>query len=277
MRTSLMPLVVLGVAVASASCGSHEADNSGDAVTIKTSDWQFLQEHRIFFAHQSIGDDILLGMKNLARGQGVGLAIRTAAISGPFTDPGIYETHIGQNGDPQGKISQFAQMLDGGIGQNVDVAILKFCFADIGAATDVESIFARYQSVLAALSSRYPGVTFAHVTVPLQGPGAGLVSSLRQIAKTVLGRGGIGPSMNARREEFNSMMRARYAGREPLFDLARVESTGPDGQVAVQRLDGIVVPRLASEYTDGTDHLNARGQCVVARALVAFLASLPGR
>jgi lysophospholipase L1-like esterase len=59
-------------------------------------------------------------------------------------------------------------------------------------------------------------------------------------------------------------------GSEPLFDLARIEATRPDG--GTETLNG--VRALVSSYSSDGGHLNAAGADVVARALVTYLATL---
>ena len=54
-----------------------------------------------------------------------------------------------------------------GLGQHVDVAMMKLCYVDINSGTDVDALFATYRTTMAALQREVPGVTFIHVTVPL--------------------------------------------------------------------------------------------------------------
>jgi lysophospholipase L1-like esterase len=77
---------------------------------------------------------------------------------------------------------------------------------------------------------------------------------------------------NARREEFNALMRQAYQGREPLFDLAAVESTAPDGAGAVVEWSGRSIPVLAEAYSEDGGHLNEAGRLRAARELVRVLA-----
>ena len=60
---------------------------------------------------------------------------------------------------------------------------------------------------------------FVHVTVPLTAAQSGLKS----LVKRPMGRA---PD-NVRLEEYNQLLRRTYAGREPIFDLARLESISP--------------------------------------------------
>ena len=77
---------------------------------------------------------------------------------------------------------------------------------------------------------------------------------------------------NARREAYSNLVRSTYAGSEPVFDIAIIESTRANG---TRCLDGTGVPALCPEYTTDGGHLNAAGKGLAARALVRFLAALP--
>jgi hypothetical protein len=79
---------------------------------------------------------------------------------------------------------------------------------------------------------------------------------------------------NARRAEFNDLMRQTYGGREPVFDLAAAEATFPDGARELHLLHGRQIEALAHSYTDDGGHLNAIGRVQVARSLAATLGSL---
>lgn len=270
-----MASFILGAVVGTGSCDRKGPDRKSAGGDVSPEAWRSIEVRSVFFAHQSVGDNVLLGINEIARERGAKPNIFEVTAPGPLTGPGIHQMRIGRNGDPSGKIDRFAKLLDSCGSEDPDIAMLKLCFMDIDSRTDVSTLFEHYHSVLAGLGARHPKTTFVHITVPLQGPPAGLASSLRQLAKGLLRRGSITPTLNAKREEFNAMLRATYAGNEPLFDLARLESTRPDGEIAVQKLQGKPIPCLAGVYTDDGGHLNARGRRMTARELLAFLADLP--
>ena len=85
----------------------------------------------------------------------------------------------------------------------------------------------------------------------------------------------VGGRENATREAFNALVRQTYAGKEPVFDVAALESTHPDGTRETYALDGHDYPALVPAYSDDGGHLNARGQVRLASAFVSLLASLP--
>ena len=62
--------------------------------------------------------------------------------------------------------------------------------------------------------------------------------------------------------------------KKPLFDLAAIESTAPDGTRASFVRDGKTYYQMVSDYTHDGGHLNELGQKRVAEQLLVFLAGL---
>jgi hypothetical protein len=112
-----------------------------------------------------------------------------------------------------------------------------------------------------------------HVTAPLTIVSGGLKASLKKL----FGLAPYGIIENMRREEYNTLLRQTYQGREPIFDLARVESTALNGVAVSVEWKGSVVPVLDSVYTDDGGHLNTVGKLRAARELISVLASIPER
>ncbi len=56
--------------------------------------------------------------------------------------------------------------------------MMKLCYVDIAADTDVDALFAAYRETIATLERDFPKVTFVHVTVPLMTE-PGLLSKLK--------------------------------------------------------------------------------------------------
>ena len=79
-------------------------------------------------------------------------------------------------------------------------------------------------------------------------------------------------SLRSKRNRYNELLRDRYAGIEPLFDLARLEAKGDSASFWH---DGRRYECLATAFTDDGGHLNATGQINIATELMAFLAALP--
>jgi len=82
----------------------------------------------------------------------------------------------------------------------------------------------------------------------------------------MLGRAPYGTIENLRREEYNTLLRRAFRGREPIFDLARVESTAPDGTTASVNWNGHERAGHGRGNTPTTGgHLNAKGKLLAAR------------
>jgi len=80
--------------------------------------------------------------------------------------------------------------------------------------------------------------------------------------------------VNVKRNEFNSLLRNTYLGIDPIFDLAQVESTHPDGTREYFTRDGKAIYTLAPEFTTDGGHLNEFGRQSAAEALLQILAKL---
>src|SRR6266850_2357550 len=83
---------------------------------------------RIYFGHQSVGANLLDGLRELAGREGVPLRIveaPTASAVGPAT---FGHSFVAENRDPLKKLESFRAALDSGA---VDIALLEFCYVDI--------------------------------------------------------------------------------------------------------------------------------------------------
>jgi hypothetical protein len=181
--------------------------------------------------------------------------------------PGLYHARIGQNGDPSSKTSAFDTIVGRG---SPSVAILKFCYLDVDGRRDPDSLFAAYQRDMSALRARLPGLIIVHVTMPLTTTGSWwrdfLIPKLR-------GK----PTSNDRnliRNRYNALLRQAYVFKEPVFDLARHESTHADGSRSFFMRGADTVYTLASDKTEDGGHLSAAGRHAAAEAFLAILATI---
>ena len=230
-------------------------------------DLELLAHERIYFAHQSVGANILAGVGELARDAAVPLRIVEAPNAAAVGAGTFGHFFVPENGEPLRKLQNFKTAL--GRQSGIDLALIKFCFVDINADTDAAALFARYQATIAELKAANPHTTFVHVTLPLTTVQGGV----KAFAKRLLGRAPYGTIENVRREQYNALLRRTYAGREPVFDIARLESTAPDGTRVTVSWDGAIAPAMAPAYTDDGGHLNELGRVRVARELVRVLAA----
>lgn len=224
-----------------------------------------LAEARIYFGHQSVGRNIVEGLRDLGAapsGSQLRIVPSRERIS---TMPALVEFTIGENGRPESKMKDFAAALHEIDDRAAAIAVFKYCYLDITPETDVEQLFASHRQALREMRVRHPNLTFVHVTAPL----TRLETGPRFIVKRLLGKPTTRDA-NAKRNRFNAMLRREYAA-EPMFDLATVESTRPDGSRSFFKEGADVVYTLAPELTDDGGHLNAAGRRAAAEEFAAVI------
>ena len=232
-----------------------------------------LARRRIYFAHQSVGAQLLDGVRQmLEAAPTVPLRIVEYGERGTWSRGTIVHDWVGTNGHPADKIADFAGAVRSGVGDAADLVSFKFCYADFDAGTPVLPLFERYGRTLAALRREYPRVAFVHTTVPLTTVQHGAPA----IFARVRGPAPWGAVENAKRGEFNALMRASYGDGEPLFDLAALEATGSDGRPFFYRRADRDWPALPEGSTPDGGHLTRALQGWVARKWVEFLAEVTG-
>ena len=287
-------LVGIGLLVPSRSGGAEGAppgpksqeqpDAHGDALArvglaeidaVPTERWALLRERRIYFAHQSVGGNMMRGLGAILRARPA-IDIPTRRLTAPsreipttargaFEAPGLVHGPAGPNGDPVAQFQSFERFVTGAGGESIDVAFVKLCYADISASTDVDALIARYAAMVERIRKARPGLAVLHATVPLKSVDQGAKGAVKRLAG-----GGTGPS-NAARGRYNVLLRARFPKRE-IVDIARAESRELDGTEETTMVAGVAWPVLCARYTSDGGHLNELGQVVVARALLLALA-----
>ena len=269
---SVVRLALLSLAVAAliAGCGRPmEQDARGERVLAKarTEATAVLDKSRVFFAHQSVGENIVEGLTALEKDKGVqGLKIveqATAVADGAF----FAHAKIGRNGDPKGKTDAFLAALEGGLGDRLDIAFQKYCFVDIDAQTNVEDLFGYYREAMARVRREFPRLRLVHVTTPL----VHVQTGPRALVKRLMGRVPDHYEDNLARERFSALMRREYGGREPVFDLAMIEASRPGSRPEAIQFRGAQVFELLPEYTTDGAHLNGPAEERVATELLLFL------
>lgn len=227
-------------------------------------------ERRVLFAHQSVGANLLEGLGELLAESGTRWVVATAEAAP--AGAALIDATPGSNGDPRSKMEAFAALVRASR-PPPQLALMKLCFLDVTDQTDVDAVFSHYERTLEQLQRELPQVVFGHVTVPLSvRPETGKARLYRLVGRRVWE-----DASNARRAEYNARLRERFAAA-PLFDLAVVESTRPDGSREQHEVRGSLVPALSPLYaSDSVGHLNAHGGRVAAAAFVRFVAATSPR
>jgi hypothetical protein len=231
------------------------------------SDLQKVANMRIYFAHQSVGANLIDGLQQLALQQAVPLKTAEFKVAADMPPNTFGHIFVGENGDPLGKLQSFQRALENAPA-DLHIAMIKFCYVDFSSTTDAKKLFASYQETIGRIKTRSPKLSFVHITAPL----TTVQTGPKAIVKRILGRVPGGVLENMRREEYNTLLRTTYSGREPIFDLAKWESTAADGSAVSTDWQESTVPVLNSAYTDDGGHLNALGRTTAAQTLVAVLA-----
>lgn len=213
---------------------------------------------RIFFGHQSVGENLLQGVREYAP------LLQVFDNTPDMDDRGIWHTRIGRNTHPLSKLRAFEQALAGYAGDWSELALMKFCYVDVTAHTDVLALWDAYQATMFRILSSRPGLKLLHLTVPLnlthtgwRGMVAGLLTPQPRMED------------NWAREAFNQFVRENYPGQ--VFDLAALESTNPKGRRCTAVRRGVSIPSLCKHYTEDGGHLNATGRARIAQAFIQFV------
>lgn len=219
-------------------------------------DLRVFAQKRIFFGHQSVGENILSGVRSVYESAGgPAPTYRETADAGKLDHGGapgvLVHAAIGANGDPASKIAEFDRIIRSGMGDRVDVALIKLCYVDFDRFSDPMSVFEKYRNTMAALERDFPNVKFIYTTAPLMTEG--------QLP-------------NWQRTRFNSLVRTELKNKT-VFDIAGLEATSQSGHHATQSMLGLGYESLLPEYSTDGGHLNAVGAERTARALLALVAA----
>jgi hypothetical protein len=243
------------------------------ASDITVDDLAKVSRTRVFFGHQSVGMNVLNGVRGVYAARGMAAPMIGEGGIQPGQDGGFVDhAFIGENENPSLKIRDFDTKLRSGIGPRIDVAMMKLCYVDITISTDADALLAVYRETVATLERDFPEVTFVHATVPLMTE----QGQLSKLKSRLTGRSRYSPAENVARERLNALIRREYAGHH-LFDLATAESTAPDGSRSVGTYQGQHYYRLYDDYASDSGHLNDEGARVVATAWLKAIAQASPR
>jgi len=237
-------------------------------------------EQKWFFAHASVGLNMLQGMSSLhsadpGRYQLTDTAVGfsssdpdiAAAPPAPTQDGTIYEWPRG-NPSWSEKFARFAASVEtsGWHSPSVDVCMDKLCFIDLGADAAV------YIASMTALEVAYPDTVFVYTTEPLVTLESGLPRDEEMLKQT-----------NVHHHQYNEAVRAHCQGNGGiLLDIADIEAYDPDGNYHSFEYSGQIYPQLYVGYAGGLGHLTAPGRERVALAwyatavAAAYRMGLPG-
>jgi len=227
---------------------------------MSSADQDALKDTKVFFQHMSVGENLIMGYNNWdppwnGGTNSLGFVFDSVDSASDYGSATLGENAFGYNGDPFEKLDGFQEhVLNMGIGGAVKVAGFKYCYNDL--TVDItatgDDVISAYQSTYQEIESGTSGVSFFHVTTPLQP-----ADEWQTVENNTL------------RVKFADFLRSTYAGgRHVVFDLQEIESTKANGETCSQS----GVPVLCDEWAaDNDGHLNDAG---ATRAAKAFLYAL---
>lgn len=231
-------------------------------------------EVRILFGHQSIGMDILDAIPGVYADEGIGapvIADRNWPAARDTTSPVLAHAYIGTNGDPIGKIRDFAAAFDTHFGSTLDIAMMKLGPVDFTDSTNVFTVFGTYSATMSSLERAHPGTTFIYTTVPLDSqPDNWTPQQPDAVGSPTTTTG----SRNAICEKYNDLVRKKYAATGRLLDLAALEAQLPDGRVATTAVAGVNVRVMNPALSDDGLHLNSSGAHYMAQQFLRFVGNI---
>ncbi len=273
-RLSIARIVLGAVFLVLGACGDDSMKQEAIPLpALSPEQIDALSGKTFYFAHQSVGYNIIDGVEKVLARMGLpGLfTVKELKPGEPVPSAGLLHSTIGSNGDPGSKMKEFQAFLENRLGDSrPDMAMLKFCYVDIGKETDVPALVDEYAGTMSRLQAEFPQTVFLYSTVPLRV----FDSSLKAKLKRLLGMEVWGDQANIKRNQYNRMIREKYSATGHLADVADWESRFPDGREYRVKVLGGEYAALIPAYTDDGKHLNAYGQEVVAGRLLAFLARL---
>jgi hypothetical protein len=209
----------------------------------------------VYFAHQSVGANLLDGLDDLSNTNPHRYKIEIVENPAPTWfdhHGGVGHNPVGENGNPESKVKDFIQqMTRKGFGQHAANAMMKLCFVDIEPGTNIEAVWKVYRQGMESLEHSCPKTTLIWWTSPLVKNGN-----------------------NTKRAAYNRLVRDYCRNNHKfLFDIADIESFSPDGKLCLSNS----LPVLASAYTEDGEHPDSRqGKLRLARAYWWLAARLSG-
>lgn len=267
---------VLVVAVALAGAWLLRSPGMNEQVAIaepSDSELRVVGQTKVLFGHNSVGMNILDGVSKVYADASLP-APAMADVSGPEVSGAstsdaegatLRHAYIGVNEDPLSKFAAFTELMDSQAGKDVDMALMKLCYVDITASTDVQAVFDAYVSTMAEVEAAHPDVRFLYTTVPLTAD-----RNWKSKVKAALGRDDeMGPADNIARERYNAMIREKYGATGRLVDIAAAEADG----TGERSQDGSTYYVLNKNLTFDRGHLNEAGSEAVAAELLKMVAT----
>lgn len=263
----------LGLILLIGGCGKKmdvkDIDIQAKLAEISDGSIDSLAEKKIFFAHMSVGYDIIDGIRSIQEKKSRFEEIKIIEIDETMNvnRPGIYHKKNGKNGDAKSKFDAFREFLKNEKFTNkFDIAALKLCYIDFMPEIDVDEILNQYTKCVQEVKKSNPSTKILHMTTPLTVHAKGIKGWINIMIK--------GDIVNYRRAVYNKKLHELYQGTAPIYDIALVESTYPDGSREEYSYKGNMIFSMIEEYTTDGGHLNETGKKLAAAEFLRVLTNM---
>ncbi len=228
--------------------------------------WDALANKKIYFGHQSVGYNIIDGIKDImVEMPDIKLNIVETRKPNDFNQGIFAHSPVGANCKPLSKVDDFKKIMDSGVGAKVDIAFFKFCYVDVVGNTDINQVFDYYVKIMQELQVKYPKVRFVHMSVPLNSTPTDIKAKI----KRMLGKSTWTDEDNIKRNEFNQKLVEKLGDK--VFNLAKYEATKLDCSTDGFNVGNKKYLSMVPEYTEDGGHLNKIGREAIGSQLLIFL------
>lgn len=212
---------------------------------------------RTVFGHQSVGWQVLQGVEMWADELGAPDPIFPDYEGAGLPESGGFLGHFycGTNGNSFTKTAEFLSHLQNGLASQVDIVVMKFCYADLrsGSGYTPQQMFDDYKAWVDAVESQFPQLTVIYATEAI-----------------VMGQNSDGVN-NGLRQTFNNLVRAEYGASGRLWDVADIQSTDPSSNKV---LYGGVESLYSGYASPDQRHIYGLGRTTVSAPLLQIIADL---
>ena len=246
-----------------------EQYGNGTASRLGASRWWVIAERTVYFGHQAIGSDVVAGVEGVAQEFALPLRVIKTREPATVTGPAFVHFLAGQSRDFASKNAAVLRLLESPTRARRPVVLLQYCYGDVSSHADTATMFEAYRDTVDTIQFEHPDVTIVHSTIPLMTVESAFMSGAKQfLGRSTRREGAIA------RHRYNELVRAEFTDSEPIFDLAKLEATRPDGTLAGFAAEGRMIETLAPDNTDDGSHLNARCQRAAGEALLDVLSNV---
>ena len=237
-----------------------------DAVTAR---WSLVGCRTVYFGHQSVGSGVVAGMESLAAARSVPIRFVQSRDPSAVPSPAFVHFLVGQHRDYASKNADLLRLLDADERADSPIVILKYCYADSNPPVDADRMFDAYRETLESIRYEHPDASVVHSTIPLTTVEGAFKTAVKHVFNMSTAR-----DQALARHRYNELLRWEFEGKEPIFDLARIESRDADGTTAGFVAGGTLVETMAPANTTDGAHLNERGRRLAAKTLLDVLSGV---